>query len=60
MKLKAPEGCGGVSFDGQAYPVVDGQVDVPEAAAAELTQPGWGFSPEAAPEAAPAAKAGKK
>ena len=48
MKLKAPEGCGGVSFDGREYPVVEGYVEVPDEAAAELTQPGWGFTP--APE----------
>ena len=45
MLLKAPKGCGGVSHGGQSYPVIDGMVKVPDEAAAELTQPGWGFTP---------------
>jgi hypothetical protein len=45
MKLKAPKGCGGVSWDGRNYKVVDGVVEVPDEAAAEFTQPGWGFTP---------------
>lgn len=49
MKLKAPEGCGGVSFDGREYPVVKGVVEVPDAAV-EFLEPGWGFTP--APAAA--------
>ena len=42
MKLKAPEGCGGVSFDGQEYRVKDGIVEVPDQAAVFL-EPGYGF-----------------
>jgi hypothetical protein len=45
MRLKAPKGCGSVSFDGKSYPVVEGVVEVPDEAAAEFTQPGWGFTP---------------
>jgi hypothetical protein len=45
MKLKAPKGCGGVSYQGRSYPVVDGLMEVPDEAAAEFTQPGWGFTP---------------
>jgi len=43
MKLKAPKGCGSVSFGGQEYPVVDGVVEVPDEASV-LLEPGWGFT----------------
>jgi hypothetical protein len=48
MRLIAPEGCGGVSFEGRAYPVMDGVVEVPDHATVFL-EPGYGFTP--APEA---------
>jgi hypothetical protein len=43
MKLKAPWGCGSVSFGGREYPVVEGVVEVPDEAAV-LLEPGWGFT----------------
>jgi hypothetical protein len=43
MKLKAPEGCGAVSFDGQNYPVVNGVVEVPDEAKV-LLAPGYDFT----------------
>jgi len=49
MKLKAPKGCGGVSFDGQEYPVVKGVVEVPDEAIVFL-EPGYGFTLIAGPE----------
>lgn len=42
MKLKAPKGCGGVSFEGQEYPAVKGVVKVPDEAVIFL-EPGYGF-----------------
>lgn len=42
MFLKAPEGCGSVSFAGQEYPVQDGLVEVPDEAQV-LLEPGYGF-----------------
>lgn len=35
-KLKAPEGCGSVSFSGMELTVEDGYIEVPESAVAEL------------------------
>jgi hypothetical protein len=49
MKLKAPEGCGGVSWDGINYPVVNGVVEVPDEAQ-EFLEPGWGFTRITEPE----------
>jgi hypothetical protein len=43
MKLKAPRGCGGVSFQGKNYPVVKGVVEVPDQALVFL-EPGYGFT----------------
>jgi hypothetical protein len=43
MKLKAPKGCGAVSFDGQEYPVVKGVVELPDQAQVFL-EPGYGFT----------------
>ena len=59
MLLKAPKGCGGVSWGGQSYKAVDGVVEVPEEAAAEFTQPGWDFTPAPADEAKPEGKTKK-
>lgn len=49
MKLKAPKGCGGVSFEGQEYPVVKGVVEVPNVAQVFL-EPGYGFTLIAGPD----------
>ena len=49
MKLKAPKGCGGVSFEGQEYPVVKGVVEVPDEAQVFL-EPGYGFTLISEPE----------
>jgi hypothetical protein len=49
MKLKAPKGCGSVSFEAQEYPVVKGVVEVPDAAQVFL-EPGYGFTLIAGPE----------
>jgi len=50
MVLKAPKGVGAVSWEGVCYPVADGLVEVPEAAAPALTDPGYGFTPAPAPQ----------
>jgi len=55
MRLKAPEGCGSVSWGGQSYPVVKGVVDVPDEAR-ELLEPGWGFTPAPVESEAPSQK----
>jgi hypothetical protein len=41
VTMSAPEGATSVSFDGQAYEVVDGAVDVPHAAVAEMLSHGY-------------------
>lgn len=51
MKLKAPEGCGGVSFEGKICPAKKGVIEVPDHA--PFLE--WGFSrADGAPEPAPA------
>jgi hypothetical protein len=61
MLLKAPTGCGSVSFGGQEYPVVEGLVEVPAEAAAVLLEPGWGFEAAAEiPPGPPLAKGGEE
>ncbi|MBM4301645.1 MAG: hypothetical protein FJ121_08960 [Deltaproteobacteria bacterium] len=50
MKLKAPKGCGNVSFQGQEYPVVKGVVEVPDEAQVFL-EPGYGFTQIVSPAA---------
>ncbi len=49
MKLRVPEGCGGVSFGGREYPVKDGLVEVPDEAAVFLEE-GYGCAPVTEPE----------
>ncbi len=54
VRLKADPNAGGVSYNGQEYPVVKGCVEVPDEAAEELLGFGWGFtlaSRQPAPEA---------
>jgi hypothetical protein len=59
MKLKAPKGCGGVSFGGRNYPVAKGVVEVPDEATVFL-EPGYGFTEIFEPaEPAPDEKAKK-
>lgn len=41
MKMKAPEGATGCSFDGVEYEVVDGEVTVPSEAAGALMSHGY-------------------
>jgi hypothetical protein len=55
-KLKAPENCGGCSFDGTEYEVDEktGTVEVPEAAVASLLDHGFTIVPTR-PAKAPAA-----
>jgi hypothetical protein len=58
MKLKAPKGCGAVSFEGQEYPVVKGAVEVPDEATVFLEE-GYGFTliiEKEAPAEGPATK----
>jgi len=54
VRLKADPNVGGVSYDGQEYPLVKGCIEVPDEAAKELLALGWGFtlaSRQPAPEA---------
>jgi hypothetical protein len=54
VRLKADPNAGGVSYNGQEYPMVKGCVEVPDEAAEELLGFGWGFtlaSRQPAPEA---------
>ena len=44
VRLKADPGVGGVSYQGQEYPLVKGCVEIPEEAANELLGFGWGFT----------------
>jgi len=58
MKLKAPKGCGGVSFQGRSYTVIDGEVQVPDAATVFL-EPGYGFTQIVAVKPQPETRKGK-
>lgn len=47
VKLKAPEGSTGCSHNGNEYEVVDGIVEVPEEAVADLLPHGYTVAPAA-------------
>lgn len=54
VRLKAKEGAGGASWNGQWFPLVDGHVTVPEEAVVDLTHFLHGFT--VARDAPPAPK----